>query len=263
MTKPELANLALWGEANAYHEGRAYRDPRDGRHYPSITTILKLVDKQIGQYAAEETLKWAVQNWSLLASKSDEEGMRFGRYRWKDHRDLRAEVGDGVHLTIEQEQTGGWDYPELDDEQQQIIEQWHLLNEKHKIEPILNEVTVANIEDGWFGTFDSYCLFDGKRALVDFKTSKSIHDEARMQLSALGNASEWFIKSGDMKWDVQDPHPIDVILVFHLRADKWEVIEVEDSDLHYDKFKKYAGIWYDNEALKNRAKSRTKELISW
>lgn len=257
MTQPKLANLALWGEANAFNEARAYRDPRDGKHYPSITSILKLVDKPfLSQYAANETLKWAVANWTLLGQRSDEQAVRLGKYRWKDHRDTRAMVGDGVHNYIEALQTGSWDFPELDAEQTAIIDQFALLCEEYEIEPIYNEVTVADVAGGWFGTYDSYCKIDGVASLVDFKTSASVHDEHRMQLAALANAKEWFIETSEMKWEVVAPEPIDQVVLFHLRADHREVVVVDDLDLHFRKFQDYADIWYANEELRARKKEK-------
>lgn len=245
MTQPKLANLALWGEANAFHEARAYRDPRDGKHYPSITSILKLVDKSfLAQYSANKTMEWAVANWELLSQRSDEDGIRAGKYRWKDHRDERAMVGDGVHNYLEALQTGAWDFPELDPEGEQIVAQYEQLIQKYKIEPILNEVTVADTDAGWFGTFDSYCLVDGVPTMVDFKTSKSVQSEHKMQLAALSRAKVWFIETEDMKWDAVEPMRVDQAALFHLRSDHHELVIVDNLDLHKKKFDKYMELWY-------------------
>lgn len=256
MTQPKLANLALWGEANAYAESRAYRDPRDGKHFPSVTSILKLVHKDLTQYAADTQLRWCIENWQFLGGRSDEQAFRGARYRWKEHAEYRGEIGDGVHNYIEAEHTGSWDFPELNPEQDLILEQWRLLNEAHDLQPLRNEITVADTDLGWFGTFDCYCLLDGVPTVVDWKTSKGIYDTALMQLAALYNAKVWFIETEEMKWEAIDPEPVEEAAVVHLRSDKWAIVPVQDIDLHYSKFKHYAGIWWDNYYLKERAKER-------
>jgi hypothetical protein len=252
MTAPKLANLSLWGEANAFAEARAYRDPRTGLHYPSVTSILKLMPKALEQYAASEQLKWDIAHWQDLSRKSDEQAFKSYRFMWRNHADLRGHVGDGIHNYIEAEQTGSWEFPELDEEQEAILANWHELNEVHEIVPIKNEVTVGDVELGWMGTVDSYCLFDGAPALVDFKTSRVIRESAHIQLSALTMASEWFVEVEDMKWEVEPAanFPIEKVLVFHLRADSWAIHEVNNVPAYYDKFKHYLEIWKLNESIK-------------
>lgn len=256
MTQPKLAQLSLWGASNAFHEGRAYRDPRDGKQYPSITTALKGVPKDLTQYAADQQLKWCIENWSFLGSRSDDQAFRGARYRWRDHADLRGHVGDGIHNYIEAEQTGTWDFPELNEEQLEILGQWRLLNQAHEIVPLRNEVTVADTAIGYMGTFDSYCLVDGVRTMVDFKTSKGVYDSAFMQLAALTFAPTWFIEVEEMKWEPIDREPIEKSAVFHLRADKWAIHWVDDLEVHYKKFVHYVNLWYLNEDLRRLAKER-------
>jgi hypothetical protein len=256
VTSPRLAQLSLWGASNAFHEGRAYRDPRDGKQYPSITTALKGVPKDLTQYAADQQLKWCIENWQFLGGRSDDSAFRGARYRWRDHADLRGNVGDGVHNYIEAEQTGSWDFPELDAEQEQILANWHELNEVHDIEPLRNEITVVNREVGYMGTFDSYCKIDGVPTMVDFKTSKGIYDTAYMQIAALCHGEHWLIEVEDMKWEAIEPEPIEAAAVFHLRADKWAIHWVNDIDLHWKKFVHYVGLYYLNEDLKRLEKER-------
>lgn len=255
MTSPKLAQLSLWGESNAFHEGRAYRDPRDGKHYPSVTTVLKGMPKDLTQYAADRMLDWAIKNWEFLGSRGDEQAFKGARYRWREHADLRGHVGDGIHNYIEAEQTGSWDFPELDDEQELILKKWGELNDVHEIVPLRNEVTVGDIELGWMGTFDSYCLVDGVPTLVDFKTSKGVWESAYIQLAALARANEWFIEGPEMQWTVIEPEPVEQVAVFHLRADSWAVVWVNNVDLYYEKFKHYLRLWQIDETLKGLKKA--------
>lgn len=282
MSVPKLANLALWGLAKQYQEGRAYHDPRDdpktGPRYPSVTTVLKLVDKSgLSQWAADMAMRWAAENWELLSRRSDEDAFNAGRFRWKDVRDERAEVGTGVHETIEAEHKGTWTFPDLDEEQEAIIEQWRLLNESHLIEPILTEFTVLDTTVGYAGTADGYwkitCLHDGPTclsqapgeavlAVVDVKTSRKHWPEHDYQLGALCAAPEWAIETGEMEWDVQSRRRIDAAAIIHLRADKHQIIEVPAIDLNASVFRSYLSAWRAREALKAWTKDHEKELAA-
>lgn len=199
-------------------------------------------------------MKWAIENAQYLLGVSDEKGMRAGKYRWKDHGATRGEVGDGVHNYLEALHTGSWDYPELDEEQLAMIDQYEQLAAKHVIEPIYNEVTVGDTQSDapWMGTFDVYGKFDGLLTLGDWKTSKKVYDTHLMQVAALAHAPEWFIKTGPMQWEVQPAPKIEQVAIVHLRSDSHALIPVENLDLHYKMYCAYAEVWHTLKALKKR-----------
>lgn len=256
MTQPQLTKLELWGQANAYNEGRAYRHPVSGKQYPSITTILKMVDKSgMAQWAADQAVEWCVENAHLLLTKSQEQGKKAARFRWKDVANERAEVGTGVHEYIEAEHTGSWETPELDAEQLLIIEEWYKLNQEHDIVPVHSELTMSNEFDGWMGTADGVWLIDGVLTIVDTKTSKNTWPEHRYQLAALRNATEWHVQVGDMEWETIPAEKLPISVV-HLRAPEYdqygrlikpgkhEIIPIENPDLYYTAFMAYRDAWY-------------------
>lgn len=275
MTKPKLANLALWGAANAYAEGRAYRHPHTGEQFPSVTTILKNVDKSgLSQWAADQAILWAVENWQLLGGRSDEGAFNAGRYRWRDVRDERAEVGDGIHATVEALHKGLWDFPTLDEEQMQIMHHWDLLCAEHTIEPIFSEFTVFDSVRGVMGTADGLwhitCLHDVPTCLgqaegesfvtlVDVKTSRRVWPEHSYQLAGLWAADEWLLEVEDMTWKAEPAWKIDRVAIIHLRADSHAIVPVEDLDLNSAIFGSYIGLWYAKQSLKDRVKSREVE----
>lgn len=263
MTQPKLSKLSLWGEpsSNPKVEGRAYRHPITGERYPSVTTVLKMADKSgLAQWAADNAMKWAVQNWMLLSERSDEKAYNLGRFQWNKVRDERAEVGTGVHEYIEAEHTGSWDFPELDEEQEQIIERWEEFKAEHTVTPILSEFTVFNEKAGVMGTADGLWDIDGVRTLVDVKTSRNHWPEHDAQLAALANADVWFDESEEMGW-VERPRPeFDAVAIVHLRADLQELIPVTDLDLHYQKYLAYKTLWDCTQELKARAKEQESEI---
>lgn len=244
--------------------GRAYKHPwrtrEDGKPLtsPSVTTILNLVDKPaLIQWAANLTVEWAIANTSLLAVKNDDSIRRWGKYRWQDVRDERAEVGTGVHEYIEAENTGSWNFPVLDDEQRRIIEQWNLLKERYIITPHRSEFTVwANIEipdSSWAGTADG--LWDitdtetgesWSNVVIDLKTSKNTWPEHWLQLSALRHAQVVMVKQEDGTWTEEELPPGDGTAVIHLREDKFKVtIETDQTllDMQYNQFMSYRNVW--------------------
>lgn len=245
MTQPVLADLQRWGAKRSEDEARAYIDPRDlvdgklpadAPRYPSVTSVLRLVDKSsLIQWAVNLAVEWCVNNLDALMSRSVEAGIKSGKYRWKDYRNERASVGDGIHATIEAEHLGTWSFPVLDEEQSQIIDQWRDLNTRHVIKPIYSEMTVFDTDRGYAGTLDGIWEIDGKVCLVDIKTSKSTWPEHWYQLGALWQAPTWMITTDDETWTAVSPSQVDRVAIVHLRSDFAEIIYEDDMSLmqHY------------------------------
>lgn len=282
MTRPELSQYSGEGEG----KGRAYKHPfrlneqKKPVTSPSVTTILKLEAKDaLIQWAADLTLKWAIENWQTLGRNAPEDALRKGKYRWRDVRDERAFVGTGVHDTIEAEHTGAWEYPELDEEQLLIMAEWRAFNEEYDVEPILTECTVWNLSYDYAGTFDGLWRITNRETgesyvtLIDIKTSKNTWDAHRMQLSALKHAEVLMEKQADGTWVERDMPSFDKLMLLHLRAPefndigqkvkegKHELIEVEDSELWFDEFIGYRHVW--EAQAKRKAHEKKKEIASY
>jgi hypothetical protein len=216
-----------------------------------------MVDKSgLSQWAADMTLQWAVDNASLLMGKSDESATRWGRYRWTDVRDERAEVGTGIHETIEALHTGGWTYPTLDDEQHRIMDQWDLFNARYEVTPHLSEFTIWNLSHDYAGTGDG--LWDvldretgefWENLVIDLKTSKNTWPEHWMQLAALRNAEVIMVKSDKGVWTERPMPETSGVAIVHLREDKNELKMVTDKelgDIQFRKFLAYRSAWQLN-----------------
>ena len=274
MGKPELALFAKQDGT-----GRAYKHPfrtTEGGSpltSPSVTTILGLVDKPaLIQWAADRTLDWAIENASLLFVKDEEGARRWGRYRWADVRDERAEVGTGIHETIESLHTGGWTFPVLDDEQRRIMDQWNLLNERYQITPHLSEFTVwggldgtdsdyAGTADGLWDITDTKTGESWQNLVIDLKTSKNTWPEHWLQLAALRKANTYMVKAEDGTWSETELPAGDGTAIIHLREDKHEVkIESDQEliDLQYQQFMSYRQVWHFKKAVESFTKDREK-----
>lgn len=274
MTKPELAMYAKQDGT-----GRAYKHPfrtlPDGKPVtaPSITTILNLVDKPaLIQWAADQTLTWAIENASLLFVKDEESARRWGKYRWQDVRDERAEVGTGIHETIEAIHTGAWTFPILDDEQRRIMAQWELLNERYVITPKRSEFTVfgymkyeskvyAGTGDGLWDITDTETGEVYEDVVIDLKTSKNTWPEHWLQLSALFKGDVIMEKQADDTWVEIEPPPYSGTAIIHLREDKFKVTIEQDLDLidaQFNQFMAYRQVWHSKKTVEDYVKDRDK-----
>lgn len=260
--------------------GRAYRDPFSGEQYPSVTSVLKYEDKSaLVQWAVDRAVWWCIDNWQELGAEPETAFAR-ARRRHDDVRDERAWVGTGVHAYIEAEHTDSWDMPELNAEQLEILDWWRHFNELYEVEPLLTEFTIYNPEVGYAGTADGLWRITDKLtgeswvSLVDIKTSKNIWDGHYMQLSALANGSFWLREvdkdtegAVEQKWKnpatgkveksfwVKEEMPaFDKVQVLHLNLEGAELIDINNLDVHFNKFWSYKTIWGLDQELKLRNK---------
>lgn len=273
--------LTLYPGKSANQEGRSYKKPGTGVNgveavtVPSITTILKQADKSgLVQWAVGLTLDAVNKNPDMVYQRSDEDMKRHFKYAWTRVRDERAEVGTGIHETIEAIHTGIDRFPFLDDEQMRIMEQWDSFNFQHRIEPVYTEFTVWNDEYDYAGTADGLWLIDGELWLIDIKTSRNTWPEHYAQLAALKFAPTAWVqcekddegaklhidaKKRETYWKQIVNPGLDAakVGILHLREDKAELIEVENLEVHWKIFTGYAQVHHAKAELKTIAKDAT------
>lgn len=277
MTKPALAQF--WSESK--EDGRAYKHPVSGARVPSVTTITGLSDKSgLAQYAADRTAKWCNDNWSLLASKDDAGAIRGARFRWKDHADERANVGNAVHGWVETWSEDGFDYPPLGHDAQQCVDRFLDFIAEHAFAPIHSEVTVWSEKHEYAGTFDWIAMLDGKMTLGDTKTSRKLHEEHRMQLAALNNADYMLLLQPDGSYVQKDMPEIESLVFLHLRPDDYddlyqrsdksfyalEELSLAESDVYFRKFLGYRAVFEAEQELKvlrKSAKVQEESEVEW
>lgn len=166
--KIEQINVALFDE-------RFYK--MDDKFYPSVTYLLGCV------YPSG----FGLQQWIGDV----------GNKRAEEIRDDAGEDGSFVHEAIEKILLGGKIHTdEINDrfKPQRSLKIHRCLKafldwyEEYKPETISTEYIVINDEYGYAGTVDYKCKIGGEEYIIDFKTSKSIHPTARVQLSAYNYA---------------------------------------------------------------------------
>lgn len=267
--------LALYpGEGDG--QGRSYRDPTDGDSlWPSVTTVLKHVSKDMSQWAATKVAERARDRPDIVLGDPDKVVARL-QYAHTDFRDERAEVGTGVHAWVQAEHEGTWDYPDLDAEQEAMTEQWDNFVDDYQVEIILVEFTVRG--DGYMGTADAFIRYtdpfsgEVKYAIIDIKTSKSLWDTHDMQLAALGQGKyilrevpegtpgafkrKGRVKAEDSWWERGEMPQWDTLAKVHIREDFYDFEEVDFWDLRYQEFQAYNLVHTVKNKIKEAKKNR-------
>ncbi len=149
-------------------DGRFYHD-EDGNYFPSATTLLEAYPKPY------QLIQWMKE----MGSKADE------------IRDNAGRRGSTVHQLTE-DYDHGMDCTLLDDNgrPKYSLEEWNMFeryvefSENHKPEHIMIEQTIVSNKLKFAGTLDRICIIDGKRYLLDIKTSNGIYNSYWLQLAA-------------------------------------------------------------------------------
>lgn len=248
---------------------------------PGITSITKLVYKDMSQWGSDMAVRWISENWHKWSpgTKSDEKAFNQARYKHKEFRNERGEVGTGVHKYIESWINGEGPFVEdLDVEQQQMIAQFE---EAVFMTGMTFQDTELTVWGGdWAGTLDMRATAYSERlgryatGIVDIKTSKAIYPEVGMQLAGLKSAKTQFRQvdsttpgaihlpdktRGDSWWLEEECPEVETAWILHLRGDfwdgktfvpaKWELIELEDEEWHLKRFNAYKAVWWaENDA---------------
>ena len=267
---PELAQWATEGEG----DGRAYRDPFEpDSRFPSVTTVLKLEAKNLEGWVGMKVAELAIERWQDMG-RDPEQIMKWLPYAANKFRDDRAWVGSGLHAAIDADVKEEWFVHELTPEQEAMFAQWEAAKAALMIRPIMSEFTVrigdtmgtadllAEVSEDYGETWETLYL--------DVKSSRGTWPGHRMQLGALSKATHYFEKvdegtpgaalhkytDSDTKKQVKTywlkkPMPsFDGVAILHIREEKWDLIRVENVDLHAQRFEHYRRIWDLNKELK-------------
>jgi len=170
----------------------------DGIEFPSVTTIIGILSK------GDALLGWAAKCAIEYVRKhmTDEADLHSvlanAQVEWKSARDEAGDIGTEIHALIHKYIKFGKDAtgilrPEVENGFIAFLD-WE---KEHNVKWISTELQVVSRVHGYAGTLDAICLFDGKKYLIDFKSSKGFYDGFDMQLAAyrigageMGNQTE-------------------------------------------------------------------------
>lgn len=283
MTEPKLSVRASGAG------GRGYRHPHTGVIVPSVTTLLKQLNKPaLVQWAVDQTAAFAVANIDALLSRTEEQGWGFLRWYWnrdplKGEVDIRnfyngvrddaAELGTMIHEWIAADHGEG-NYPDVSMAPEyfwQMVNVWNEWSSEHDVKPIVSEATVWSDMHGYAGTLDGIWEVDGVRYLLDVKSSRNIYDEHMMQLAALGFADSLFVEEGEGNWVEKSIPTFDAYAILHIRPQdvdkdgniiepycKLEVLDSGEMSYHFDAFTSLTNLSEAQSALKEYRKTAQK-----
>lgn len=150
-----------------YSTGHTVYKNKYKKEVPSVTTILKILNKP------------ALQKWA--------NGLGFRRQKLDDVLNASASLGTLFHAGVESYLQGLYfiSCPKNYEEEYKLklylnnFIEWKKTNQ---LEPIFMEKEL--VSDKYGGTVDFYGIFNGKKTVLDFKTSKSHYSSMFLQLAA-------------------------------------------------------------------------------
>ncbi|MCL2480149.1 MAG: hypothetical protein FWF38_00405 [Spirochaetaceae bacterium] len=201
---------------------------RNNIEYPSVTTILGLLDKSgaLTWWASGCAVDFIKENIEIIKNPESPHAIdqlfKDAKGAFTKTSEKALDVGTQVHNAIEKYIKTGKDLSgELSEGVQNGFLAFLEWESKNHVVWEKSEVEIVSTKYGYAGTADAIAVINGHRYLIDFKTSKAVYDEYRMQLAAylLG-------------WNEENPNEkIDNAAV--LRLDK-ETGEPEFRDLSKD-----------------------------
>lgn len=160
-------------------DGKRFYDI-EGKPYPSVTTILGIIDK------GEGFKKWLL--------KSTQEG---AEKQTKEACDLGTRVHEIIEAHVKSEITGNsFDFASLvlempadqKEKAKLCLSAYSEWENEHHVKYIQSELFLVSKLHGYAGTTDIIAKVDGAYSLLDIKTSKSFWDTMGLQLSAYAKA---------------------------------------------------------------------------
>ena len=170
-------HLYTWNDAGTVHGP-----------LPSVTTILKVVDKSgpLVGWAKRETAACAVRNLDMLV-RMRETGGDAAATDWLKRipdfeRDTAADIGTRVHRLVEQVARGT--EPEVTPEEAPFVAAYRGFLATFRPRFLAVEEMVASLRHGYAGTLDAIAVIDGETWLLDVKTGVGLYPETALQLAA-------------------------------------------------------------------------------
>lgn len=210
-------------------KGRVYSNSTTGEQFPSVTTILGVLDKPaLPRWASKMVATYVADNGlEPLQNLTREEGIRhLSGVPWK-RRDSAADVGTAVHTAAEAMLKGEspeFTLPFSDEARNAMANVKGLLEHLgSSFEIVVQEGTVWNRTYGFAGAFDGIALLDKEPVLFDWKTSSGAYREMSLQLTAYRNGEHIVnIETGE-----EFPMPeVSRCLIFHVpKAGGWSIHE--------------------------------------
>lgn len=201
--------------ALTFNEAR-HRYELDGKRIPSVTTILGVINKPgLPYWAAKLVAEEAITHHSHWGARIDSGEHADSIIRdlksapWRQ-RDDAANRGTRIHTVLEAAATG--DPTACPTDLMGMATAAIDLLDRLDLQPTHTEARLYNREHWYAGTADLIATIGGETWLLDWKSSRSLHDTHIMQLEAYAHAETILDEEGDER-----PMPtIDRLGIIHL-----------------------------------------------
>lgn len=222
---------------------------------PSVTNVLSVMDKGPGlmYWAAEQAIRDAYEGGR---GPTPDEAVDRYKGAFRKTRDERAEAGTRAH-TIAERLADDLSLPaDLSEEDEAYADAYLAFWSDHDPTGWETEVTVFSPPYAYAGTADLFCVIDGKRVCVDYKTRGSrpeqwkidkyglLYDSNRAQLAALSQAALWAESPGvEGSGVVGAPLVREAMGVVLFPDGTYETETVEDLDRWFEVFLGCVRVW--------------------
>lgn len=211
-------------------DDRRHRYTLDGKRIPSVTTILGVLDKPgLPYWAAGLVARDAITNhdyWQQrIHNREDPERIirDLKRSPWQE-RDKAARRGTRIHMVLEAAAHG--DPTDCPQDLLPMAQQAVDLLDRENIQALETEARGYNRALWYAGTIDLIATINGKTWLIDWKSSRSIHETHILQVAAYAHMDT--ILTID---DREKPMPhIDRLGIAHIGDNSAILVDAGDPD---------------------------------
>lgn len=159
----------------------------DGEEVPSVSELCRFLSREVYGTVAQYTL------------------------------DQAADRGTMVHKACEALDVYG--KVEVKEDISPYVNAYLQFRHEHDVEWNMVERSIANQKERYAGTIDRYGTIDGIKALVDLKTTYTVHK--RLAIAQL-NLYRWMVEA--------EGHPVEKQYILHLKKDGYKLVEIEKRD---------------------------------
>lgn len=233
MTTPKINTINRGGS-------RFYVHPETGAKVPGVTSILNMLPKQdfLGPWQAKEVAEYAVDALPEivgLALRRD----KAGAVDWLKGQPRRKtkeaqDRGTDAHTLFEQMAQGNRPtrvHPDL----QPFVDAFSEWLDEFQPEFVLMEETVWSETNDYAGSFDAFAIIRGERVWIDYKTTKSLHEEVGLQLAAYRHA-EYIIRPDGSRVPMPEADGGAVLHIPSLSPEDWTFRPVRCDEVVFDHF---------------------------
>lgn len=192
--------------------GNARYYKKNGHQYPRVTSITGQLDKPALTYwAANCACDYILQE---MSAETTMEGLssiiESARKNFRSVSYQALDIGSAVHEAVERYLKTGVEPQAPSEEVLSGFLAFLEWQDKHELLPIATEQTLYS--DTYAGTCDLVCVLDGKKYLIDFKTTKKPkqkggYDEWKWQLAAYRNCIPGLQGAGILRLDKDTGKP--------------------------------------------------------